>query len=127
MRLDKWLWAARFYKTRGNAAEAIAGGKVHVNGVRVKPGRRVAPGDALRIRRDDFEFELTVAGLVNQRRPASEARLLYVESEASQQRRAERAREHREARAAGPVRPRRPEKHARRTLSDLKRKDSGTH
>jgi ribosome-associated heat shock protein Hsp15 len=83
MRLDKWLWAARFYKTRALATEAVSGGKVHLNGHRVKPGREVKPGDALIIHRDGFTFEITVQGINKLRRPAKEAQLLYEESEAS--------------------------------------------
>ncbi len=83
MRLDKWLWAARFFKTRALATAAISGGKVHVNGDRVKPARRITPGDSLTVQKGPYRFSVTVAGLVSQRRPAEEARALYTESEAS--------------------------------------------
>lgn len=83
IRLDKWLWAARFFKTRALAADAVAGGKVHLNDNRVKPGREVKAGDNLTIHRDGYTYEVTVLGINKQRRPASEARLLYEESEAS--------------------------------------------
>ncbi len=80
MRLDKWLWAARFFKTRALATAAISGGKVHVNGDRIKPARRIAPGDSLTVQKGPYRFNITVAGLSNQRRPAEEARSLYTES-----------------------------------------------
>jgi ribosome-associated heat shock protein Hsp15 len=82
MRLDKWLWAARFFKTRGLAQEAIAGGRVKLNGDRIKPAHAVKPGDALAIRIDEFEWQVSVLGLAERRGPASEARKLYEESAA---------------------------------------------
>lgn len=82
-RLDKWLWAARFYKTRGLAVEAINGGKVHLNNHRVKPSRTVKQGDVLTISKPPYEHVITVLDVAKQRRPASEAQLLYLESEAS--------------------------------------------
>ena len=83
LRLDKWLWAARFFKTRTLAMAAINGGKVHVNGDRVKPARRITPGESLTVQKGPYRFSVTVAGLATQRRPAEEARSLYTESEAS--------------------------------------------
>ena len=83
MRLDKWLWAARFFKTRSLAQAAIAGGKVKTNGERVKPAREVASGDRLSIRIGEFEWLITVRALSNQRGPAEAARKLYEEDEAS--------------------------------------------
>lgn len=83
VRLDKWLWASRFYKTRKNANEAISGGKVHLNSVRTKPSRAVKVGDTLDITRESFKYHITVVGLSDKRRPAKEAQLLYVESEDS--------------------------------------------
>lgn len=82
-RLDKWLWAARFYKTRGLAVEAINGGKVHLNKNRVKPSRTIKPDDILSISKPPYEHIITILGLSKQRRPAPEAQQLYVESEAS--------------------------------------------
>lgn len=83
VRLDKWLWASRFYKTRKNANEAISGGKVHLNSVRTKPSRAVKVGDTLDITRESIKYHITVIGLSDKRRPAKEAQLLYVESEDS--------------------------------------------
>ncbi len=80
LRLDKWLWAARFFKTRKNATEAINGGKVHLNGTRVKPSRAVKVDDQLDITRDGFRYHITVTGLNDKRRPAKEAQRLYEES-----------------------------------------------
>ena len=82
-RLDKWLWAARFYKTRGLAVEAISGGKVHLNKNRVKPSRTIKPDDVLSISKPPYEHIITILGLSKQRRPAPEAQQLYIESEAS--------------------------------------------
>ena len=73
VRLDKWLWAARFFKTRTMAGQAVSGGKVHCNGQRVKPSRVVQLGDELRIQRGIVEMTVAVKGLSDQRRPAQEA------------------------------------------------------
>jgi ribosome-associated heat shock protein Hsp15 len=83
IRLDKWLWAARFFKTRSMAATAINGGKVHLNGSRVKASRVVAIDDQLIITIGVMSFHITVLGILKYRRPAKEAKLLYVESEES--------------------------------------------
>ncbi|MGE5153903.1 MAG: RNA-binding S4 domain-containing protein, partial [Bdellovibrio bacteriovorus] len=87
IRLDKWLWAARFFKTRALAVEAINGGKVQVNGQRAKPGRAIRPGARLSIHKGSLEWTLSVLALSRQRRSASEAALLYLEDEASRLRR----------------------------------------
>lgn len=87
MRLDKWLWAARFFKTRTLAVEAIDGGRVSVNGERAKPAKEVKPGDAVAIRRPPFEFAIAVRGLSDKRGPAAVAATLYEETEASRARR----------------------------------------
>jgi ribosome-associated heat shock protein Hsp15 len=86
-RLDKWLWAARFFKTRALAAEAIDSGKVHADGQRVKTAKEVRIGMQLRIRRGSEEIEIVVRGLSLQRRGAPEAALLYAETHESRQRR----------------------------------------
>jgi len=82
MRLDKWLWAARFFKTRGLAQAAIAGGRVKLNGDRVKPAHAVKSGDALTVRIEELEWQVTVRGLSERRGPAPEAKKLYEESAA---------------------------------------------
>ncbi len=79
-RLDKWLWTARFFKTRKLAADAISGGKVHVNNQRAKPGKEVKPGATLTITKDTYRWDVTIIALSNQRRPAKEAILLYEET-----------------------------------------------
>ena len=89
MRVDKWLWAARFYKTRSLAQQAIAAGRVKLNDARIKPAHELKAGDALAIRVGDFEWQITVKALSDKRGPADVARQLYQESEAS---RAERER-----------------------------------
>lgn len=122
-RLDKWLWVARFFKTRGLAAEAINGGKVQVDGERVKPSRRIRAGVALAIRRGPVEWHVVVLGVAKQRRPAREAALLYeetAESVARREREAERRRLE-----AGERRRRlgRPSKRDRREVGRLKGRD----
>jgi ribosome-associated heat shock protein Hsp15 len=89
MRLDKWLWAARFYKTRSLAQGAISSGRVKLNGARVKSSHVLKAGDSVLIRVGDFQWDITVRALSERRGPAEEARSLYEETEAS---RAERQR-----------------------------------
>ena len=86
-RLDKWLWAARFFKTRSIAADAVDSGKVRVDGDRAKPAKEVKIGMVVNIRNKEVEIEATVTGLSNIRRGAPEAALLYVETEASKAKR----------------------------------------
>jgi ribosome-associated heat shock protein Hsp15 len=126
VRLDKWLWAARFFKTRTLASQAVAGGKVHCNGQRVKPSRGVQVGDELRIQRGVVEMTVMVTGLNDQRRPASEAAALYLETEASITARERQRQEgqllrsiHDNARPAG-----RPSKRDRRLIHNFVRNDS---
>ncbi|MCU7930625.1 MAG: RNA-binding S4 domain-containing protein [Candidatus Thiodiazotropha sp. (ex Codakia rugifera)] len=83
VRLDKWLWAARFFKTRQVATEAINGGKVHLNGQRTKPGKEIKAGSHLRIHKGALEWEIIVRVAATQRRPAAEARDFYEELPAS--------------------------------------------
>ncbi|MFI3121328.1 MAG: S4 domain-containing protein [Methylococcaceae bacterium] len=80
LRLDKWLWAARFFKTRKLATEAISGGKVHLNEQRVKPGKEVKVGAMLSISKDNYRWDITIIAISGQRRSAKEAVLLYQES-----------------------------------------------
>lgn len=125
VRIDKWLWAARFFKTRSMAAQAVAGGKVHLNGARIKPARQVQPGDELRVRRGELEFVVTVIAVLDKRRPAKEAQLLYEESEESllqRQQHTERKRLEAANRMHGPVK--RPDKRSRRQIRSFTRKDS---
>lgn len=119
-RLDKWLWAARFFKTRNTAAAAISGGKVQCDDERVKPARRIRPGVRLNIRRGLMLWEVVVVALSKQRRPAKEAAQLYSETEASiAQREAEakRRKQRAEQRQRGLGRP---TKRERRQLERLK-------
>ena len=87
VRLDKWLWAARFFKTRSLAAQAVEGGKIKLNQQRIKPAKEIHCGDALAIQIGEYEWEITVHGLSTQRGPAEQARKLYTESAQSQARR----------------------------------------
>jgi ribosome-associated heat shock protein Hsp15 len=83
VRVDKWLWAARFFKTRSLATDAVDGGKVQINGLRVKPAKDVKIGDRVELGIGDLHWELIVEGLSEKRGPAPEARKLYRETEAS--------------------------------------------
>jgi len=121
LRADKWLWCARFFKTRSLAAEAVAGGKVHVNGQRVKPSRPVRPGDLLEITVGYEVHTVEVRAIPARRGPAPEARLCYQETPESEARR-ERSREQRRLAAlAAPQTPGRPDKHTRRELQKFRR------
>ncbi|MGE5802559.1 MAG: RNA-binding S4 domain-containing protein [Gemmatimonadota bacterium] len=80
MRLDRWLWAARFFKTRAQASEAVAGGKVHLNGSRTKPAKPVRVGDALRVRIGPYDWFVTVRAVTERRGPPRDAQLLYDET-----------------------------------------------
>jgi len=93
MRLDKWLWAARFYKTRSLATQAIEHGQVKLNGARVKPAREVKPGDRLEVQLGETGWNLTVRALSMQRGPAPVAQALYEEDPASHARRQQQASE----------------------------------
>lgn len=117
LRLDKWLWQVRFFKTRSQATAAVTGGLVHVNGERVKPSREVKLGDQLHITREDVRCEVLVRCIPARRGPASEARLCYEETLASVQVREQRREQQR---YAAPAPLHRPDKHARRALRGLK-------
>ena len=125
LRLDKWLWAARFFKTRQLAVEAINGGKVQVNGLRAKPGKTVQAGVRLLIHKGSLEWDLVIKAVCKQRRPASEAILLYEESENSRLRRQELARERRESGGNAPGARSRPNKRDRRMIQRFTRKSEG--
>ena len=123
VRADVWLWAARFFKTRSLAKQAIDGGKIDVNGAGCKPAKLLHAGDTLKIGRGDERLEVEVLALADRRGPASAAQALYRESEASRQAR-EARREQR--RLVGVQAPRqRPDKHARRELRRLKDEQGG--
>lgn len=124
MRLDKWLWAARFFKTRQLAIEAINGGKVHVNGQRAKPGKDIGIGARLEITKDQYAWDITVKALNNQRRPASEAALLYEETPESHAKRQADIAQRREERELGIQPDSRPNKRERRQIHRFKRLDS---
>jgi ribosome-associated heat shock protein Hsp15 len=120
-RIDRWLWCTRFFKTRSVAAQAVSGGKVHLNGDRVKPAHSVRVGDRVAIRMDGALAEFEVLGLPARRGPATDAQRQYREEAASVERRAK----HREAqRLADLSRPRpdaRPDKRDRRRLVRFQR------
>jgi ribosome-associated heat shock protein Hsp15 len=122
VRLDKWLWAARFFKTRSIARDAVSGGKVHLNGHRAKPGRALNPGDELRIQRGEEEYTITVLDLSPRRGPASVAQGMYEESEESRNRREQLADARKLERQARTMRERRPDKRQRRKIIRFKNK-----
>jgi ribosome-associated heat shock protein Hsp15 len=119
VRLDKWLWAARFYKTRALAVDAIDGGKVDVNGEGAKRAKAIRPGDRVRVRLGPYEHLVTVVTLSERRGPASEAAKLYEEDTAARARRLELAQAHKiaaQAFAHGEGKPSRREREATRRL-----------
>ncbi len=120
VRVDKWLWAARFFKTRSLAKAAIEGGKVQLDGQRVKVSREITTGDRLTIRQGWDEKSITIVALSDQRGPATTAQALYEESEESI---ARRERETLLRRAAGGLNKpnHRPDKHERKQISRLRR------
>lgn len=119
VRIDAWLWAARFFKTRALAKQAIERGRVTVDGAACKPAHTMKIGEALRIARGDETFEITVAGLAHKRGSSTLAQALYRESAASITAR-ENAREQRRAERAGyQPPPKRPDKRARRLIRAL--------
>ena len=119
-RLDKWLWAARFFKTRSLAAQAVSGGKVEVNGARAKPARRIRTGERLTIRRGVVQWVVVVRGLNRERRPAREAVLLYEETPESREARSSEEERRRQAQARRQRGLGRPTKRDRRDLERLK-------
>lgn len=118
-RIDKWLWAARFFKTRPLAVEAVEGGHVHVNKERVKPSRNVRSGDEIRITKGFETWVVTVKGVNAQRRPAAEARLLYEESEHHREQR-EAVMEERRLHGVN-IRVKKPDKRERRLIEQMKK------
>ncbi|MGX9252599.1 ribosome-associated heat shock protein Hsp15 [Pantoea ananatis] len=120
VRLDKWLWAARFYKTRSIAREMIEGGKVHYNGQRSKPSKLVERNAELTLRQGNEERTVVIAEISEQRRPASEAQLLYRETEASIEKREKVALARKMNALTMPHPDRRPDKKERRDLMKFK-------
>ncbi|MFI4968092.1 MAG: RNA-binding S4 domain-containing protein [Gammaproteobacteria bacterium] len=122
IRLDKWLWAARLYKTRSLATVAINGGRVHVNGLRVKPSRDARLGDLISLTRGDDPMELTIRALSDKRGKAADARALYEETEGSATARGTRAVLRKERALRNPAPEKRPDKRARRRIIKFTRK-----
>lgn len=122
LRIDKWLWAARFFKTRKLAAEAVSGGKVHANGQRCKPSKEVKVGTRLLIHKDQYSWDISILGLNGQRRPAKEAILLYEETQESHDKRQRQIAENREQQQFIPhsEKERRPNKKQRRQIHRFK-------
>lgn len=120
-RIDKWLWCARLYKTRGLAADAIKTGRVSLNGVRAKPARTVRVGDAVVVRKPPFEYELVVAGIRQQRVGAARVGELYVEQETSAAKRAELAAQIAATARQGDGPARKPTRRERQVRERLKR------
>ena len=121
VRIDKWLWAARFFKSRGAATEAVLGGRVHVNDARVKPSKDVRVGDKVEVRIAEVEWVVVVSGLADKRGPASVAATLYDETPESIEARKQRALERKLARPPGADLGARPTKQARRRIDALRR------
>ncbi len=121
LRLDRWLWFTRFYKTRTAATAAVQGGHVRVNGERARTSARVQPRDEIRLQRQQLEYVLTVVGIPVRRGPASEAKACYQESEESVVRREQRLAELRRDRLQMPMTRGKPDKHTRRRLRQRNR------
>src|SRR4029077_17210386 len=119
VRIDKWLWAARFYKTRSLATDAVLGGHVQLNGARVKPSKDVRAGDGIEIRVGTVQWSVVVAGVSDKRGPASVARTLYEETPESVAAREQQAQARRLARPLGADLGARPTKQDRRRLDAL--------
>jgi ribosome-associated heat shock protein Hsp15 len=120
MRIDRWLFAVRFFKTRAAAAEAVGGGRVHLNGERVKPSHGIKPGDAVTFTRDTVAFECVVAAVPLRRGPASEAARCYDETAESKARREQFTARMKVAAGLTPRPNERPDKHGRRLLRRLR-------
>lgn len=119
VRLDKWLWAARFYKTRSLAAQAVDAGQVRVGDERVKPARALRVGETVAVRRAGLVWTVLVLALSDRRGGATDAALLYRETDASREAREAQVAQNRAAQAASPQFPGRPTKRQRRKLEDF--------
>lgn len=124
MRLDKWLWAARFFKTRQFAIDAINGGKVHLNSQRTKPGKTISPGDRITLTKEPFTWDLTVLAVDGQRRSAALAALLYKEEPDSARARLQLAETLKEERRLGILADQKPNKKERRLIHRFKRQET---
>jgi ribosome-associated heat shock protein Hsp15 len=122
VRIDKWLWAARFFKTRGAATEAVLGGHVRLNGERVKPAKEVARGDTVDVRVGDVRWTVEVTGVADKRGPARVAATLYRETPESATAREERRLEHKLSRPLGADLGARPSKRDRRRIEEFRRR-----
>lgn len=123
MRIDRWLWAARFFKTRALAQAAVAAGKVKLHGERVKPAKEIRAGDELEIHIGEYEWRVTVNGLSERRGPAESARKLYDEGEESRARRLEQIADRRAQGSVWGERKGRPTKRERRQIIRFRRAD----
>lgn len=121
VRLDRWLWAARFFKTRAQAKTAIDGGKVQVDGAKPKVAKDIATGATIRIRKGSFEQTVVVTALSTERRGAPEAALLYEETAASIEARESQRAQRQMQRAGLQIPDRKPNRQQRRALTGLKR------
>lgn len=126
LRIDRWLWFTRFYKTRGLASAAVTGGHVRINGERAKPGSKVSEGDRIELLRDQLPFAMTAAALPCRRGPASEARQSYIDDEETAARRKSISEEIRRDRRQMPRTDGRPDKHTRRRLREYNRDPGST-
>jgi len=125
VRIDKWLWAARFFKTRSAATDAVVGGRVHVNGDRVKPSKEIRPGDTIEVTKGQLQWTVVVRSVADKRGPASVAATLYDEQPESVAKREQHTIERRLVRPPGADLGARPTKQARRRIDALRRAQRG--
>jgi ribosome-associated heat shock protein Hsp15 len=126
VRIDKWLWAARFFKSRGAATDAVVGGRVHVHGVRVKPSKGICATDIVEVRIGEMRWNVVVLGVTDKRGSASVAATLYAETPESLAERERQAAERKLARPPGADLGPRPTKQARRRMEALRRSQGGS-
>jgi ribosome-associated heat shock protein Hsp15 len=116
VRIDKWLWAARFFKTRALASKACDLGRIHSNGIQAKPAREIRIGEMLQVRNEGGDFEIEVLALSQMRGPAAVAQMLYRETEASKEARLKAAAERKAMQEFAPLPEHRPSKRDRRRI-----------